>query len=57
MMVLEDSENGCRAGVAAGAFTVAVPGNHNLGQSFHGVKFVANSLLDPRIRGALEGES
>jgi beta-phosphoglucomutase-like phosphatase (HAD superfamily) len=53
MMVLEDSENGCRAAVAAGACTVAVPGEHNLGQSFDGVKFVAESLLDPRIRAAL----
>lgn len=56
MMVLEDSENGCRAGVAAGAYTVAVPGEHNLGQSFAGAKFVADSLLDPRIRAALVGK-
>ena len=53
MMVLEDSENGCRAAVAAGAFTVAVPGDHNLGQNFPGVKFIAETLLDPRIREAL----
>lgn len=53
MMVLEDSENGCRAAVAAGAFTVAVPGDHNLGQNFPDVQFIAETLLDPRIRQAL----
>ena len=30
MMVLEDSANGCRAAVDAGAFTVAVPNRHTL---------------------------
>jgi pseudouridine 5'-phosphatase len=54
MMVLEDSENGCRAAVAAGAFTVAVPGDHNEGQSFPGVQFIAETLLDPRITQALQ---
>lgn len=54
MMVLEDSENGCRAAVAAGAFTVAVPGDHNQGQSFPGVQFIAETLLDPRITQALQ---
>src|SRR5689334_17717182 len=29
MLVLEDSQNGCRAAVAAGAITVAVPGAHS----------------------------
>jgi HAD superfamily hydrolase (TIGR01509 family) len=52
-MVLEDSENGCRAGVAAGAFTVAVPNRHTRGHDFAGVRFVAESLADPRIRQAL----
>lgn len=52
IMVLEDSENGCRAAVAAGAFTVAVPGDHNQGQSFPGVQFIAETLLDPRITQA-----
>lgn len=54
MMVLEDSENGCRAAVAAGAFTVAVPGDHNEGQSFPGVQFIAETLLDPRITQTLQ---
>ncbi len=37
LMVLEDSENGCRAGVAAGAYTVAVPGPHSQHHDFDGV--------------------
>src|SRR5262245_30163455 len=36
MMVLEDSENGCRAAVAAGAVTVAVPGEHSRRHDFSG---------------------
>lgn len=52
-MVLEDSANGCRAAVAAGAFTVAVPNRHTLGHAFEGVRFVADTLADPRIRQAL----
>jgi len=52
-MVLEDSENGCRAGVAAGAFTVAVPNRHTRSHSFAGVEFVADTLADPRIRRVL----
>lgn len=55
-MVLEDSPNGCRAGVAAGAFTVAVPNRHTRGYEFAGVRFVAETLSDPRIRTALEIE-
>lgn len=53
MMVLEDSANGCRAGVAAGAFTVAVPNRHTRQHEFPGARFVAETLADPRIRGAL----
>jgi HAD superfamily hydrolase (TIGR01509 family) len=49
IMVLEDSENGCRAGVAAGAQTVAVPGPQNSHHDFSGVSFIANSLADGRI--------
>jgi pseudouridine 5'-phosphatase len=52
-MVLEDSENGCQAGVAAGAFTVAVPNRHTRSHNFAGVQFVADTLADPRIRAAL----
>jgi pseudouridine 5'-phosphatase len=52
-MVLEDSENGCRAAVAAGTFAVAVPGGHSLKHDFRGARFIAESLADPRIYAAL----
>ena len=54
MMVLEDSHNGTRAGIAAGAYTVAVPSPHTHDHDFTGVKFVADTLLDPRIAAALK---
>jgi HAD superfamily hydrolase (TIGR01509 family) len=54
VLVLEDSENGCRAGVAAGAVTVAVPSPHSQHHDFAGVAFVADSLADPRIYQALQ---
>ena len=53
MMVLEDSGNGCRAAVAAGAYTVAVPNRHTRDHKFDGVKLVADTLADPRILAAL----
>ncbi len=53
MMVLEDSANGCRAAVASGAFTVAVPNRHTRDHSFAGARFVADTLNDPRIRQTL----
>jgi pseudouridine 5'-phosphatase len=53
MMVLEDSANGCRAAVAAGAFVVAVPNRHTRDHQFVGVRLVADSLADPRIRQLL----
>ena len=53
MLVLEDSHNGTRAGVAAGAYTVAVPSPHTTGHDFSGVQFVADTLRDPRIAAAL----
>ncbi len=53
VMVLEDSENGCRAAVAAGAFAVAVPGGHSRSHDFSGAAFVATSLEDARIYKAL----
>lgn len=49
MLVLEDSQNGCRAAVAAGAFTVAVPAAHNAGSDYQGARLVADSLDDPRL--------
>jgi HAD superfamily hydrolase (TIGR01509 family) len=49
MLVLEDSQNGCRAAVAAGALTVAVPGAHSRKHDFSGAALVADSLQDERI--------
>jgi HAD superfamily hydrolase (TIGR01509 family) len=53
MMVLEDSQNGCLAGAAAGAFTVAVPGEHSREHDFSSASLVADSLADPRVFEAL----
>ncbi len=53
MMVLEDSENGCKAAIAAGAFTIAVPGDHSRAHNFAGVAFTAEGLHDRRIYEAL----
>ena len=53
VMVLEDSENGCRAAVAAGTYAVAVPGFHSRNHSFTGTRFIAQSLADPRIYQAM----
>ena len=49
MLVLEDSGNGCAAGVAAGAKVVAIPNEHTRGQDFAGAMLVADSLLDRRL--------
>jgi len=49
MLVLEDSQNGCRAAIAAGAMAVAVPGPHSRSHDFTGATLVANTLLDERI--------
>jgi HAD superfamily hydrolase (TIGR01509 family) len=53
MMVLEDSHIGCQAAVAAGTYAVAVPHGQSLAHSFPGVRFVADTLADPRIYAAL----
>lgn len=53
MLVLEDSENGCRAAVAAGAFTVAVPSRHSTGHDFSTATLVADTLQDRRIYDVL----
>jgi HAD superfamily hydrolase (TIGR01509 family) len=49
MMVLEDSYNGCLAGANAGAFVVAVPGEHSQDQDFSMANLVAKTLDDERI--------
>jgi HAD superfamily hydrolase (TIGR01509 family) len=53
IMVLEDSQNGCQAAVAAGTFAVAVPGEHSRSHSFSGAALIADSLADQRIYEAL----
>ncbi len=49
VMVLEDSQIGCRAAVAAGTHTVAVPGGQSEQHNFEGVQWIADSLADVRI--------
>lgn len=49
MFVLEDSQNGCLAAAAAGAFTVAVPGEHSRTHDFSSASLVVESLCDPRL--------
>src|SRR5947209_9444666 len=49
MLVLEDSQNGCKAAVSAGAVTVAVPGAHSRQHDFTGATLVANTLHDPAL--------
>jgi HAD superfamily hydrolase (TIGR01509 family) len=53
MVVLEDSQNGCRAAVASGAFAVAVPSGASRPQDFSGAALVADTLKDRRIYEAL----
>jgi HAD superfamily hydrolase (TIGR01509 family) len=54
MLVCEDSQNGCRAAVAAGAVVVAVPGGHSHRHDFTGAALIADSLADPRIQALLD---
>jgi HAD superfamily hydrolase (TIGR01509 family) len=53
MLVLEDSQNGCKAAIAAGAITVAVPGEHSSRHDFTGAKLIADTLRDKRIYGLI----
>ncbi|MCA9270916.1 MAG: HAD-IA family hydrolase, partial [Planctomycetales bacterium] len=52
-LVLEDSQNGCRAAIDAGAFAVAVPGRQSALHDFSDAAFVADGLHDSRIYAAL----
>jgi HAD superfamily hydrolase (TIGR01509 family) len=54
MLVLEDSEHGCRAAMAAGAITVAVPGPHNALAKYPGVDLQIDCLNDPRLFSWIE---
>lgn len=49
VLVLEDSQIGCRAAVAADTYAVAVPSGHSHTHEFPGARFVADTLADPRI--------
>jgi len=53
MLVLEDSQTGCRSAAAAGSFVVAVPGQHSRGQDFGVASLVIDSLADARLYEAL----
>jgi len=53
VMVLEDSQIGCRAAVAAGTHAVAVPEGQSEQHHFAGVQLIANSLSDVRIYESL----
>jgi HAD superfamily hydrolase (TIGR01509 family) len=54
MLVLEDSQAGCRAAAAAGAFAVAVPGAHSAKHDFSVASLVIRSLGDRRLYDVLE---
>ncbi len=49
LLVLEDSNIGVRAGVAAKAITVAVPNEHTRGMDFTGAILEVESLVDPKF--------
>jgi pseudouridine-5'-monophosphatase len=49
MLVLEDSEFGCRAAEQAEAHVVAIPGPHTLNPDYPSAHWIAESLHDPRI--------
>ena len=54
MLVLEDSQTGCRSAAAAGAIVVAVPGVHSMSQDFSVAVLALSSLADQRLYEALE---
>lgn len=56
MLVLEDSKTGSTAGVAAGAYTIAVPTEHSKGMDFSHVAQVALSLKDDVILRLFENQ-
>ncbi|MDR3183435.1 MAG: HAD family phosphatase [Planctomycetaceae bacterium] len=49
MIVLEDSEAGCEAAAAAGAFGVIILAQHNVHGNFAAAKLIADSLDDERV--------
>ena len=57
MLVLEDSQAGCRSAAAAGAFVVAVPGTYSTEQDFSVASMVIAGLADPRLYEVLQIEN
>ncbi len=53
MVVLEDTQTGCRAAVASGAYTIAVPDGPSLEHDFSAVSLLVDSLRDRRVYEAL----
>jgi HAD superfamily hydrolase (TIGR01509 family) len=49
ILVLEDSQTGCRAAADAGTLVVAVPCEHSKNQDFSIASLVLESLADPRL--------
>lgn len=56
MLVMEDSENGTRAAVAAGAYVVSVPHDHSRHHNFNGAQGIAMTLNDPIIMNLFSEE-
>ena len=54
LVVLEDSEAGCRSAAMAGTFAVAVPSPHTARHDFGVASLVVESLADPRLYDALQ---
>ena len=54
MLALEDSGHGCRAAISSGACAIAVPGAHSADHVFDGAFYIAQTLLDPKLRDWLE---
>lgn len=57
MLVLEDSFAGTQAGVAAGAYVIAIPHEHTCEHDFTGAKHLAKTLVDPVILDLLESST
>ena len=53
LLVLEDSQNGCKAAAAAGAFAVAVPARHSRTHDFSSASLIVETLSDPRLYDVL----
>jgi len=54
MLVMEDSENGTKSAVAAGAYVISIPHDHSRQHCFDGVQGVASALNDPMIMKLFE---